>query len=95
MVGASRGIGFELARQLAESPDVERVIAAARTPYDSEGLSALLAYRGDKVSGVSIDVTDERSVIAAAQEISRSVARLDLVVNCAGLLHDGPRLSID
>jgi NAD(P)-dependent dehydrogenase (short-subunit alcohol dehydrogenase family) len=91
VVGASRGIGFELARQLAGSPNVERVFAAARDPRGSQRLRALLAA-GDNMRAVRVDVTDERSVQAAVAEIAESVPTLDLVVNCAGLLHDGSGL---
>lgn len=92
VIGANRGIGLALTSQLARSPDVETVVAAARHPGDSEQLSALIASPAGKVSGVSIDVTDEESVRAAVVVIGESLPGLDLVVNCAGLLYDGPEL---
>lgn len=89
VVGANRGIGLALTSQLARSPDVETVVAAARHPGNSEELSAMIASPAGKVSGVSMDVADEKSVRAAVVVIGESLAGLDLVVNCAGLLHDG------
>ena len=35
-----------------------------------------------------IDVTDELSVASAAERIGRDMSKLDLLVNCAGVLHD-------
>lgn len=92
VIGASRGIGFELTRQLADSPDVEYIVAAAREPGSSESLGALLRCEGNRIRGLSVDVADEQSVRVAVQEIALPLVRLDFVVNCAGLLHEGPNL---
>jgi NAD(P)-dependent dehydrogenase (short-subunit alcohol dehydrogenase family) len=88
VVGASRGIGLALARQLDASPDVESVLAAARRPRDLQPPPAA----GSRIIPVRIDVEEEASIEAAAREIAGLVSGLDLIINCAGLLHDGPRL---
>lgn len=93
VVGSSRGIGLQLASQLAASPSVARVFAAARQPHDCEPLVALQARHGEIVSLATVDVTEEDNVEAAARAITASVAGLDLVVNCAGLLQDGAGLT--
>jgi NAD(P)-dependent dehydrogenase (short-subunit alcohol dehydrogenase family) len=88
VIGASGGIGFELTRQLAESPEVECVVAAARDVHGSEPLGALLDSSANRLHALCMDVADEVSIQAAVQEIGQSGPHLDLVVNCAGLLHD-------
>jgi NAD(P)-dependent dehydrogenase (short-subunit alcohol dehydrogenase family) len=72
--GASRGLGLAFVRALLGRVDVDRVIATCRTPEASEGLARL----------------DEQTVAAAAASVaSEGGARLDWLINCAGLLHDG------
>ncbi|WP_432510151.1 SDR family oxidoreductase [Kineococcus sp. SYSU DK001] len=89
VTGANKGIGLEIARQLARagltvwlgSRDRERGDAAARE------LSAL----GD-VRALSLDVTDEDSLTAAAARVEEESGVLDVLVNNAGTVSgsDGP-----
>ncbi len=85
--GASRGIGLEFVRQLAQRPDVARIFAGCRNPVAADALRAI----GDdsRVELLAIDVEDEDSIRAASNQLSATVSRLDLLINCAGLLHDG------
>jgi NAD(P)-dependent dehydrogenase (short-subunit alcohol dehydrogenase family) len=70
--------------------DVDRVIATCRTPEASEGLARLRSERGDALTTLHLDVRDEQTVAAAAASVaSEGGARLDWLINCAGLLHDG------
>lgn len=85
VVGASRGIGAEFVRQLAACPDVARVWAACRDP-------ARIAWPDEGVTPLALDLCDEDSIAAAASEVASTDATLSLVVNCAGVLHDGNRL---
>lgn len=85
--GAGRGIGLALARQLIDSDDVSRLFASARDVH-VEGLEHLAVLGGDKVYPLSLDVTREASIEQAVDEISHVTDRLDLVIVCAGLLHD-------
>ncbi|MEM9057314.1 MAG: SDR family oxidoreductase [Pseudomonadota bacterium] len=87
--GASRGLGLEFVRQLAARADIERVIATCRQPETAKDLAAL-AVEG--VSVYALDVESEDSIEAAAAAIASATPRLDLLINCAGLLHDGAGL---
>jgi len=86
--GGNRGIGLEIARQLARrgmlvvigSRDVEKGQAAAQTIID-EGYSTEV---------VRLDITDGNSVAAAVEEIVRRHGRIDILVNNAAILIDGP-----
>lgn len=85
VVGASRGIGAEFVRQLATSPDVKRVWAASRKPDP-------IAPYDERVHPLELDVCDAQSVERAADEVGEAGATLQLVINCAGVLHDGERM---
>lgn len=74
VTGANRGIGLELARQLAARGD--RVVATARRPAEAEELQAL----GVRVE--TLDVADTESVSALARRLAGEP--LDVLVNNAG-----------
>ncbi|MEM9072628.1 MAG: SDR family oxidoreductase [Myxococcota bacterium] len=79
--GASRGIGLELVRQLLARGD--EVIATCRAPEKSEPLQSL---QGPTLQLLELDLEDEESIAAAAANVN---GELDLLMNVAGLLHDG------
>jgi NAD(P)-dependent dehydrogenase (short-subunit alcohol dehydrogenase family) len=82
--GASRGLGLAFARLLAEGG--ARVFATCRRPDRAEALAAL-AQRHADLTVLPLDVTDESSIVMAARAVAREVPCVDLVLNCAGLLH--------
>ncbi|MGB5544748.1 MAG: SDR family NAD(P)-dependent oxidoreductase, partial [Gammaproteobacteria bacterium] len=88
--GASRGIGLEFVRQLAQRPDMARVFASCRDPAAADTLRALGGNA--PIETLALDVEDEDSIRAAAEQMSATVSRLDLLINCAGLLHDGQKM---
>jgi NAD(P)-dependent dehydrogenase (short-subunit alcohol dehydrogenase family) len=88
--GASRGIGLEFARQLAARNDVELVIATCRTPASA---AALTGSGPAALEIVPLDVEDETSIEHAARRAGERTGHLDLLINCAGLLHDGQQVA--
>ncbi|MDH3315741.1 MAG: SDR family NAD(P)-dependent oxidoreductase [Gammaproteobacteria bacterium] len=88
LIGASRGIGLGLVRHLIEDPKVALLFAACRHPASAPELSRLADANVQRLRVVSMDVTDEPSVAEAAAEIANEAPRLDLLINCAGVLHD-------
>jgi NAD(P)-dependent dehydrogenase (short-subunit alcohol dehydrogenase family) len=86
ITGANRGIGFEIARQLARR-GLHVVIGARRSP---EGHQAAEAIRkdGGRASVLEMDVRESTSIHAAAQAFSRIADRLDILVNNAGIYPD-------
>lgn len=58
--GSSRGIGLQIARQLAERGD--RVIVTARDEHAAERVAGELAGDGLDVISAQLDVTDQASV---------------------------------
>lgn len=79
ITGASRGIGFEFARQYAEAGWT--VIATARRPMESERLVALAKQRAN-VRLEALDVIDDASVAALAQRLHG--VPIDVLINNAG-----------
>ena len=90
--GASRGIGLALAEQLLARADVGQVIATCRDPESAPELAALRERSGSRLSTLRLDVTHEPSIEAAARETRAIGEALHLVINVAGVLHDGERL---
>lgn len=86
--GGARGLGLALVTQLLEDA-ATRVSATTRHPENADELKALQARAGeDRLAIVALDITDEASIEQARQDIGERHPRLDLLINCAGLLHD-------
>jgi NAD(P)-dependent dehydrogenase (short-subunit alcohol dehydrogenase family) len=84
VTGASKGIGFEVVRQLAEKR--WHVWLATRNPKTGEKAAAQLH---GNVHVVELDVTNRTSIEHAVKEVSAAVDHLDVLVNNAGILEDG------
>lgn len=83
VTGANKGIGLEIARQLAEAG--VHVIIGARN--DERGRAAVddLASQNLIVQSVRLDLDDLASVEAAAAMIREEHGKLDILVNNAGI----------
>ncbi len=90
--GATRGIGLALTRLLLENDDVASVIATGRRPRASEGLHALHRQHGTRLIITPLDAADESSIASAAAALGDGARPLRLLINCAGVLHEGPRM---
>ena len=85
VTGANKGIGFEVARQLARKGF--HVFLGARNA--EAGTAAIKQLRQDgHVAFLEIDIADPESIRRAAEELARQADRLDVLVNNAGILLD-------
>lgn len=84
VTGANKGIGLEIARQLAELDFT--VVLGARDADSGERAAAQLRADGGDVWAVRLDVTDPASVQAAASTLTQRFGRLDVLVNNAGVM---------
>lgn len=84
VVGASRGIGLAITRQLLALPGTQRVFASYREASTAEGL---LAIEDPRLITAVADVTDEPSLDALAACIRGTANAPNLVINAAGILH--------
>jgi len=82
VTGANKGIGFEVARQLAAKG--WRVFLGARK--ERAGREA-----AEKIGGrfLKMDVADAASIRSAAEEFSREADHLDVLFNNAGIIAEG------
>jgi NAD(P)-dependent dehydrogenase (short-subunit alcohol dehydrogenase family) len=86
VTGANRGIGFEVAKQLA----INKITVLMGTRDEERGMKARdqLAGQGLDVQLIRIDVTDPTTIEAAIGRIKDEFRRLDILVNNAGIMID-------
>ncbi|KAH9887899.1 NAD-P-binding protein [Cubamyces lactineus] len=92
VTGASRGIGYELVRQLVSSPD-NLVVAACRIPEKATALHALKNASKGQLHIVQLDVGDFDSVRASFGQVEPILEKtgLDYLINNAGIaVRDAP-----
>jgi len=92
VTGANRGIGLEFVRQLLARGD--RVIACCRQPGKATDLNALAGRHPGRLSVLPLDVARPESRAALLAELPLALgegARIDLLINNAGVLHSGER----
>ena len=91
VTGANRGLGLEFVRQLLARG--ERVLAACRQPGKAPALNTLAGDHPGRLQVLPLDVANETSRNAFARELALVLddARIDLLVNNAGVLHSGER----
>jgi NAD(P)-dependent dehydrogenase (short-subunit alcohol dehydrogenase family) len=87
VTGASRGLGREVARQLAA--DGTLVLAGVRDPATMDPLPG--------VEVLTLDVADPASILAAAATVKARFGHLEVLLNNAGIMLDrmGDALSLD
>ena len=78
ITGGNKGLGYEAARRLKEQG--HSVYIGAR-----DGTRGRAAAEALRVRFVQLDVTDDASVDAAAEDIRRRDGRLDVLINNAGI----------
>ncbi len=87
VTGANRGIGREVARQLAER-GYEVLLSARDGRQAAASASELSASTGGSLTPLTLDVSDPASIAAAAARIAEDPGRLDVLVNNAGIGSD-------
>ncbi|MEV5027424.1 SDR family NAD(P)-dependent oxidoreductase [Paenibacillus sp. LPE1-1-1.1] len=87
VTGANRGIGYELAQQLASMGF--KVMLASRDSKKGAEAAQRLTESGLDVSFVVMDVTDPESIRQAALTVTENAHRLDVLINNAGVYLDG------
>lgn len=94
VTGANKGIGFEIARNLAGAG--LRVLLGARDPGLGEAAAAHLREEDLDVRFIHLDLGRPETLKAAAARIEAESGRLDVLVNNAGIIDgaDGPPGSV-
>lgn len=89
VTGANKGIGREIAGQLAALGMT--VLLGARDPRRREDAARTLRSAGLDVRPIALDVTDLATVRAAEAYVDERFGRLDMLVNNAGISGDVAR----
>ena len=84
VTGANRGIGFEIARQLARRGIM--TVLGSRSLDAGKAAAEPLAAEGLVAPVVALDVTDLTSVRAAVAETMGLFGRVDILINNAGVM---------
>lgn len=83
--GASRGLGLEFCRILSARPNI-RVLGACRDPANATALRGL-----QNTDVLQCDVTNEENIKHISEQVKQQFNKLDLVINCSGILHPSGR----
>lgn len=90
VTGANKGIGFEVARELARMGF--RVFLGARN--EKAGQAAAAKITDSEVTLLRLDVADPESIQRAAEAISKQSPRLDVLINNAGICLDEDKAAL-
>ncbi|MDP8889353.1 MAG: SDR family oxidoreductase [Thermoproteota archaeon] len=87
VTGSNRGIGFEIAKQLAIK-DIE-VILTSRNSANGDAAVRRLARNGiKKVVSMELNISNQVSVDSLLDKVEKTFGRLDILVNNAAILID-------
>ncbi|MCI8418354.1 MAG: SDR family oxidoreductase [Lachnospiraceae bacterium] len=84
VTGAAQGIGNAIATKLADGG--MKVAIVDINQDQAQAAAEVIKGNGGEAIGVACDVSDEKSIAAAVEQIAGHFGQLDVVVNCAGIL---------
>ena len=88
VVGASRGLGFLIARELDSQG--YRVVIAAEDRDELDRAAEQLRARGARVAAEFCDVADEDQVEALIERTERTLGPIEVLICVAGIISAGP-----
>ncbi len=90
ITGCSRGLGLELATQLASSSNVSTIFATARK--ESPALKELIQKSNGRVVSIALETTSQESIKQAVTEVEKALGGkgLDVLINNAGIMDYTP-----
>src|SRR5580693_2288222 len=83
ITGAGRGIGAAIAAKLARLGAT--AVLCGRTRESLQSTADAISKAGGQAKPLPCDVTDLRSVEAAAAQVEKTLGRIDILVNNAGV----------
>jgi len=93
ITGAGRGVGKATARRFAR--EGARVVLFSRTPGPLNETAAGIAREGGQVLSMAGDVSREEDVRTLFQQAMETYSRVDILVNCAGIVIVRPFVDMD
>lgn len=83
ITGANKGLGYETARQLGK--ENVKVLIGARDETRGQEAVEKLKNEGFDAEFVLVDVTNEKTLEAAAKHVEENYGKLDILINNAGI----------
>jgi NAD(P)-dependent dehydrogenase (short-subunit alcohol dehydrogenase family) len=93
ITGAGRGIGRATAQLFAQQG--ARVVLFSQTPARLAETAAAIAAQGKQALTIVGDVAREQDVLAAFAQVKQQYGRIDILVNCAGIVAVRPFVDMD
>ena len=93
ITGAGRGVGRATAQLFAR--EGARVVAFSRTPAHIEETAAEIARAGGQALAIVGDVSQEDDVQRLFERVKETYGRVDILVNCAGIVAVRPFVEMD
>jgi NAD(P)-dependent dehydrogenase (short-subunit alcohol dehydrogenase family) len=93
ITGAGRGVGRATALRFTR--EGARVVLFSRTPAPLDDVAAEIARQGYPLLSVAGDVSREEDVHALFQQAMQTFERVDILVNCAGVVAVRPFAEMD
>lgn len=87
VTGASRGIGYAIARQYAESGMRVVVVATKQDTCDKVAADLKSEFNTDTL-GIACDVSNFEAVTAMVKQVTETFGQIDVLVNNAGITKD-------
>lgn len=88
VTGANRGIGLEIAKQLAKKDDVVVYLGSRDLSKGRRALKSIRGVKEDNIQPIKLDITDFSNIESVAKNVKDKFGRLDILVNNAGILLD-------
>jgi NAD(P)-dependent dehydrogenase (short-subunit alcohol dehydrogenase family) len=92
VTGASMGIGYGLARALANAG--AKVVATARHMKELQSLVDQITREGGEALAISLDVTDVKDIEEVMKEVQHKFGSIDILINNAGLGANQPAVQV-
>src|SRR5215467_1082472 len=93
ITGAGRGVGRATALRFAREGAL--IVLFSRTPAALDEVTSEIIREGYPVLPITGDVSHEEDVQALFQQVMHAYGRLDILVNCAGIVAVRPFVEMD
>jgi len=92
VIGGTTGIGRALSLGLADAG--ADVVASSRRAEQVDRIASAIEAKGRKTLRITSDVTSRESLIALRNGIVSQIGKVDILINCAGMIRRTPALDL-